>query len=230
MIEMEHEALQALLQLTLVFSISVATLAVMRPLLRRLLGTGMPYVAWLLLPVALLTLSLPELPAAAPGTVIPTVQTQPAAAPLAIETAAPAGAPLSASLVRALLALWALGLLACVAALWQQQRRLQCSLSQAQGQWRSPAGSSPALIGCWPARLVLPQDFEQRFSADEQRLVLAHEAVHARRLDNHWNLLDSNPAGPAMVQPAGLVGLAAHARRPGDLLRCRRAAATRPGR
>lgn len=189
MIEIERQALQLLLQLTLVFSASVASLILLRPLLRRGFGAAAPYLAWLLLPVALLALALPEPQAAAPTAVTPTVQTLAVATPLSTETPAPAAAALSAGLVRALLALWALGLLVCAAALALQQRRLQGSLVQADGQWRSPAGSSPALIGCWPARLVLPLDFEQRFGPDEQRLVLAHEAVHARRLDNHWNLL-----------------------------------------
>lgn len=189
MIEIERQALQLLLQLTLVFSASVASLILLRPLLRRGFGAAAPYLAWLLLPVALLALALPEPQAAAPTAVTPTVQTLAVATPLSTETPAPAAAALSAGLVRALLALWALGLLVCAAALALQQRRLQGSLVQADGQWRSPAGSSPALIGCWPARLVLPLDFEQRFGPDEQRLVLAHEAVHSRRLDNHWNLL-----------------------------------------
>jgi hypothetical protein len=35
----------------------------------------------------------------------------------------------------------------------------------------------------------LPADFSQRFDAEQQRLVLAHEDVHRQRRDNHWNLL-----------------------------------------
>lgn len=186
----EREALQALLQLTLIFSAAVIALALLRPLLRRMLGVASPYTAWLLLPAALLALSLPEWPAQAPRASTIILETsQPAPAPTRIEAPEPQVAALGPGLTRGLLLLWGLGLLATTAAFGWQQRRLQRSLLPAAGAWRSPAGSSPALVGCWPARLVLPQDFEQRFSPEEQRLVLAHEAVHAQRLDNHWNLL-----------------------------------------
>jgi hypothetical protein len=57
--------------------------------------------------------------------------------------------------------------------------------------WRASAGSSPALLGLWHPHLVLPLDFEQRFDAQEQRLILAHENEHRRRWDNAWNLLSA---------------------------------------
>lgn len=47
MIEIERQALQLLLQLTLVFSASVASLILLRPLLRRGFGAAAPYLACL---------------------------------------------------------------------------------------------------------------------------------------------------------------------------------------
>jgi hypothetical protein len=66
--------------------------------------------------------------------------------------------------------------------------------AQARRQWqlarlgpRLPAGHSPALVGLLRPRLALPVDFEQRFTAEAQALILAHEAVHRRRRDNAFN-------------------------------------------
>ncbi|WP_406664545.1 TonB family protein [Gallaecimonas sp. GXIMD1310] len=49
--------------------------------------------------------------------------------------------------------------------------------------------ASPVLIGPLWTRLILPTDFEQRFSATQQQLILAHEYKHWRRGDLYWNLL-----------------------------------------
>jgi hypothetical protein len=51
---------------------------------------------------------------------------------------------------------------------------------------RDDAG--PALVGAWRPRIVLPVDFHHRYAPDEQALVLAHEAMHARRGDGWWTL------------------------------------------
>lgn len=91
---------------------------------------------------------------------------------------------------------WALGLVAVLAWLVRGQRRLHRLLmadapmaDAVQGAWRLPAGHSPALVGLWRPRLALPLDFDTRFSADERRAILQHEAAHARRRDNLWILL-----------------------------------------
>ncbi|WP_271007537.1 M56 family metallopeptidase [Paucibacter sp. B51] len=84
----------------------------------------------------------------------------------------------------ALLLAWAVGVLGL--GLWAgvQHRVYRRRLRPGPGLWWAPAGSSPALLGCWRPRLVLPQDFVQRFSAEERELVLAHEQGHAARHDN----------------------------------------------
>jgi len=51
------------------------------------------------------------------------------------------------------------------------------------------ADVGPALVGAWRTRIVLPADFECRYDATEQALILAHEAMHARRHDGSWCLL-----------------------------------------
>lgn len=48
--------------------------------------------------------------------------------------------------------------------------------------------AGPALMGWRRPVIVLPADFEVRYDTVEQGLILAHEAAHARRLDNCWGL------------------------------------------
>lgn len=48
---------------------------------------------------------------------------------------------------------------------------------------------SPALFGVIRPRLLLPADFERRFSRAQRQLIIQHESVHLKRLDNLWNLV-----------------------------------------
>jgi beta-lactamase regulating signal transducer with metallopeptidase domain len=181
--------LETLVRLTLLFSAAVLLLALLRPPLLRALGAQATYLAWLLVPLLLASrwLPLPRLTIAVPQ--LPAVVTAPVPAVGQVTSAAPAEAAPASPAAGWLLA-WAVGatLLATGQALLQR-RYVKGLRRGADGQWRAPAGTSPAVVGLWPQRLVLPDDFQQRFDAAAQRLVLAHEAVHARRHDNAWNLL-----------------------------------------
>lgn len=182
-------AFDVLFRLTLLFSGSVLLMAALRPLLARVSGARASYAAWLTVPLLLASPWLPRLPwpTHASGVQAAVVQGSTLLATLSPQplTAASVGqAPL------AWLAIWLLG--ACIAA-WVQLN-LQHSYRRLlrpgpAGTWTAPAGHSPAVVGVWRARMVLPEDFEQRFDADARRLVLAHEAIHAQRQDNAWNLL-----------------------------------------
>ncbi|MDR7268587.1 beta-lactamase regulating signal transducer with metallopeptidase domain [Pelomonas saccharophila] len=183
-----NRLLEILVYQTLLFSAGVALLALLRPLLLRSLGAGATYMAWLLVPLLMASPLLPVPAAALPA---------PTAAPVKLVTlvdqALPALQPAQAAPSVAALAwllAWAAGALLVAVSLFLLQRRYLTGLHRdAQGRWLAPSGASPAVVGLWPQRLVLPLDFEQRFDAPAQRLVLAHEAVHARRHDNAWNLL-----------------------------------------
>jgi len=169
--------LQALLRQALLLSVGVVALMLLRPLLLRRLGAQAAYAAWLLVPALLLTAALPR-PALEPVKAWVGVG---AGALLAKATAAAhPGRPATAV---ALLAAWLAG--ACMVIAWQAGRQWRLSRVGA----RLPDGSSPCLVGVLRPRLLLPSDFEQRFSADERELILAHEAVHQHRRDNAWNAL-----------------------------------------
>ncbi|MGV3592370.1 MAG: M56 family metallopeptidase [Gammaproteobacteria bacterium] len=48
--------------------------------------------------------------------------------------------------------------------------------------------NSAALFGVLKPVLLLPEDFAERYDANQRHIILAHEAVHLRRRDNAWNL------------------------------------------
>jgi hypothetical protein len=83
--------------------------------------------------------------------------------------------------------LWTAGAGTVFALLRTQHKRFVRSLgvlsSEANGVWRSNAVAAPMLVGIWRPRIVVPVDFEARYSADEQSLVLAHERSHLERAD-----------------------------------------------
>jgi bla regulator protein BlaR1 len=81
--------------------------------------------------------------------------------------------------------------LALLALTVQQHRAFKSQLKpfkQVQS-WRSTQLSAPMVVGLLPARLVLPTDFEQQFSAHQQQLIMAHEHTHLRRCDNQFSAL-----------------------------------------
>jgi beta-lactamase regulating signal transducer with metallopeptidase domain len=201
----EHAGLQLLVTQTLLFSTAVLLLALLRPLLRHAFDAGTVYLAWLLVPLLMLSPALPRvldrqtLPDVATRTLAQATPAwlvaQETAAPAARDagtasTGTPARAPVDLPLHRPVaLTLWMTGAGGLLGLLVLRQTRFLARLRRGPGGWIAPAGDSPALCGVWRARLVLPQDFEQRFAPSERALILAHEAVHARRHDNAWNLL-----------------------------------------
>lgn len=191
---MSTEAMLALLRdATLLFTLGVVGAAALRPPLLRGLGAGAAYFGWLIVPLVMASAALPSM---APDALTAAL---PAAVPAVVETLAAAAVPPAAAAGRGdaamsplpalMVSLWSLGVVALSAAMARRQHRYARDLERDGALWRAPAGASPALLGLLPPRLVLPLDFERRFDADECRLILAHEAVHARRHDNAWNLL-----------------------------------------
>ncbi|MFX6702176.1 M56 family metallopeptidase, partial [Acinetobacter baumannii] len=43
--------------------------------------------------------------------------------------------------------------------------------------------TGPAMTGVWRPRIILPADFYQRYTGEEQMLVLRHEQIHLQRRD-----------------------------------------------
>ena len=175
--------LSTLMRQTLLLSLACALLLHLRGSLRRHFGAGIAYASWALVPLVLL---IGSLPAQAPvrAVVAPWVQQV-----SSLGQAAPLTAPILPSHAAAWLALWVIGAGCVLLYMARQQWRLQRSLQREGEHWIGDDEQGPALIGLWPARLLLPRDFAERFDAAQQALVLAHEELHRRRFDNHWNAL-----------------------------------------
>lgn len=164
---MATEALLLLLQFNLVASAAIAVVMVIRPYLRRWFGPHQAYLFWWTVPIALA------------GSVVPPNDTWGHAGP--IETAAGyAGDWLSAGAhARIVLAVWGAGVAVSLALVaWRYVGFLAQERSGRAG---------PAIVGILTPRLVTPNDFGARFTADERRLVRAHERAHIDRLDARCN-------------------------------------------
>ncbi|WP_146908449.1 M56 family metallopeptidase [Arenimonas daejeonensis] len=169
-----------LLEATLAGSAAILAVLLLRRWLLPAFGASAAYAAWMLVPAALLATLLPA--AIAPS------------APAVLGIPAETAAGLSATVVVRpfdaapwLATAWMLGLVATVLSLARQQRRFLRGLGalsrRDDGMYQSEAVAGlPAVIG-WRSRIVLPRDFEQRYEAHEQQLVLCHENVHRRRGD-----------------------------------------------
>lgn len=173
----------------------LVVLAIRRPF-AGLFGAGPAYGLWLL-PV--LRLFAPPLPAwgADISTLLPPetllVWSGDAAASVPLESGPGQWVPL-------LLAIWAAGVVAFL--VWQgfAYRRFLAELELScrnVGVYRglplieSKAARGPLALGLIDRRIVVPLDFESRYSPAERQLALDHEAVHHRRGDiwsNHLGL------------------------------------------
>lgn len=180
------ELIRWLLESTFAVSAAIVLVLLLRPPLRAAFGANAAYLLWALPPLAMLAASLPA----------PVARALPADVLVRIEAATAAGnAPLAAGVLSLswLLPAWLAGAIALAA--WQVvlQRRFRRSLGRVRpdGDGHARAGGSaglPAVVGL-RARIVLPADFEARYSAGERALILAHERIHRARGDVFGNLL-----------------------------------------
>lgn len=166
-------------------TLALIMVLVARPLLRRVFGARIAYAFWTVVPLVMIAAILPPV-IQLPTTVLPEVAERvvPNVAKEWLADAVSQGVEVSAWLF----ATWVSGAAAFLAVqVWQQHRfmrRLGPLQATASGEWvtRTPA-VGPAVIGMFPSRIVLPEDFRERYTADEQDLILAHERMHLRRHD-----------------------------------------------
>lgn len=152
---------------------------------RRVFGAGAAYALWWCVPAAMLAVLLP-------ARRIVAAAVRPELAVPIHDAAFPAG---SAGIAGAwgLLALWLSGALLAAVALARRQRRFVRGLGalhawEGSRVFRAERGDGlPALVGLLRPRIVVPHDFAERYTADERRLVLAHEWAHLRRGDGWAN-------------------------------------------
>jgi TonB family protein len=179
------------IELLLVTSAACVVILLLRRPVRAVFGARVTYALWWLLPAAVLAVLLPA-PSIAPNTLVLDQVTAAFGAPAAIQAAAAPAALGMADLWTALALIWLTGCVCAVVTMVVQQFRFRRSLGALrplrEDLWKAETSEGlPAVLGL-RARIVLPQDFEDRYGPEQQGLVLAHERVHASRGDVYWNL------------------------------------------
>jgi beta-lactamase regulating signal transducer with metallopeptidase domain len=184
---MESEILIRLAGCTLALSGGIVVIMSLRHTLRRQLGAGLAYLGWVVVPMMLCGAMLPPAKSMAPPLVLPLATLYSRVHQDRMDTA---GGPLWE---QALLFLWLLGAIALAMHFLRQQRRFQFELgrlTEYDGIFHSEfMHGGPALVGIWHPKIVVPADFMQRYSQQEQRLIIAHERAHLQRGDAFVNLV-----------------------------------------
>lgn len=173
---------------------ALACVALLRRPCRRLFGAENAFLLWGLPPLAMLASQLPHPPAAGTG-VLSGVAWVVISASDALPRVQAGGFDWNGALAWT----WLLGIAASLVRAGSAQRRYRARLQGAVAlpgvalRWpvlrATDVDTGPALVGAWRPRIVVPADFAVRYANEEQALILAHEATHARRRDGWWSLL-----------------------------------------
>lgn len=186
---MSADLLQVLVQLTVVSTATGLVVGALRKPLRRAAGARAAYWLWLALPATSLAVLLP---APLPATQALAHSLLPALSGGVSESLASASAVgVSASFAEGLPLIWLAG--AFLMAVWMtgRQRAFVRSLGRLvvspEGIFRSERIAAPMLVGAWRSRVVVPVDFEVRYSERDRQLMLSHELAHQERGDAFVN-------------------------------------------
>lgn len=153
----------ALLRVNVAASGAIALVFALRGMTRRWFGPHLGYGLWLLVPIA-------AAGALAPGPAHGLASAVGGAGKDWISAGARA---------TVLCGFWAAGVFA--AAMVGTWRQFRFALAARAGR------AGPAVVGAILPRLVVPSDFAERHSAEERRLIRAHELAHIERGDARWN-------------------------------------------
>lgn len=187
-----------LVRVVLVFSTALLVILVLREPMRRAFGARVAYALWALAPVALVAALLPARLVMVDTPQAPAITAPAAQTVIEATQSAPLTAPAEIMLSRAdlspwLIALWLAGFVASLAVLTIGQQRFMARLRlrRAEGGVHVAVQDTvgPAVVGVIAPRIVVPSDFEARYTAQERELVLAHERAHISAGDVQVNAL-----------------------------------------
>lgn len=188
------EVLHHLIAMTLVSSAVMIVVWLMRRPVRAAFGASSAYRAWLLVPISMIAMLLPSAPDVGYDLMIDLRAGQ-VYALVERSLSTPLDARNAFDLPLWLIGAWAAGAAVSLVYFASLQRSFVKELgtlseSSETGALRAERSAGcPALLGVLRPRVVLPADFESRYSAREQALILAHETVHLERRDTLWNAL-----------------------------------------
>ncbi len=179
---MSAEIIQTLLEMTLAMSAGILIVGLFRKPARHLAGARAAYWLWLLVPACVLAVAVPapEASSALLMNYVPQVMGMPSTFGAAI-----AGSSIDFSFW--LLTLWVTGSLVMLMLAFRRQRQFENSVrklaTDTDGRLRGNGVAGPMLVGVWRPRIVLPLDFDDRYSELERAMILAHEEAHLVRQD-----------------------------------------------
>ncbi|HEY2464531.1 MAG TPA: M56 family metallopeptidase [Steroidobacteraceae bacterium] len=165
-------------------SAAILFIAMMRKPLQLAVGAQAAYWMWLLAPVSVFATLLP-----APSKSLPFVtSTLPSLSAILNSAVAPSiGAATPGGYLAVGLIAWLTGAGVTLALLIKRQLNFIQSLGEMSadvgGVQRSEEIVAPMLLGALRPRVILPIDFEARYTAAERALMLAHERAHLARGD-----------------------------------------------
>jgi beta-lactamase regulating signal transducer with metallopeptidase domain len=181
---MSSNPVHALVIVTLASSLAIVVVGVLRKPLRYAVGARAAYWIWLLVPVSVLAVLLPA-PVHSVRILAESLTQPVSAAYSAVEVSVNVASASNHHVV--VLAIWLLGTSVMLTLLVRRQRAFVRSLGNmnpgSDGLYRGASPVAPLLLGAWRPRIVVPTDFEARYSPEERALVLAHERAHLVRGD-----------------------------------------------
>lgn len=183
-------ALQYLAIFSWVTTVVALAVVLMRVPLRGTLGARAAYWLWLTVPASALAVALPRA-AHKPATAVSGIAWDVFGLAWDRITSWIAVIHVSGRQSAIVCTVWALGAGAVFVFMILRQRAFVRSLGTLvplpDGTWRGRDVAEPLLLGVLRPRVLVPLDFEQRYSAEEREFVLAHERAHMRRGDTLAN-------------------------------------------
>lgn len=164
----------------------LAVLALRRPAQAQF-GAGLAYALWLIVPAAMLASLFPARTVFVPAPVVTPDPMNALTHGFSAASAMPPHPAAAAALdpAQVVLGVWLAGAAASLILLAVGQRRALARFGRITADAEDPnlaraanPSVGPALVGVVRPRVVVPNDFETRFAADERAMILAHERTH----------------------------------------------------
>lgn len=188
---MSDSAVLFFVQITLASSAAVLLVGALRKPLRHVVGARAAYWLWITIPAATLAVLLPapsHMASSPMNTLLPAL-TRGFSDALVVNNSI--GSP--GDYAGFAWVIWLSGAILMATWLVARQRAFVRSLGPLSavpdGTFRSDRIVAPMLVGAWRPRVIVPKDFEARYTAQDRVMMLAHERAHEERRDTLVNTI-----------------------------------------